>query len=323
MKIAIISDLWLPFPGGAERYVANVSQSLIDRGHECHVLTSYARAHNSHCSSITITDIGVRERHAHGIDVIDNFIDEKEVDLKIIHHFFDGEFPELYESVIPTVQISHNRPRNPKAAFTVFNSQYTANRQGFISSGRVSPDNSVENLSDLVIVPAPGRDTVADGGSRVCIGHIKPQGGKGIELTYRLAQAMPDRQFLVLRGEWQDGEMISDLPNVSYLEPLDDIRDFYSRCRIVLMPSISEDAGTVPQEAALNGIPCLSSNVGGLPETNAGGILLDRDDFISWYDQILKLDDQKYYDDVVWAQRAALPDWTSLFNELDRRIRAL
>ncbi len=321
MKIAIISDLWLPFPGGAERYVANVSQSLIDRGHECHVLTSYARAHNSHCSSITITDIGVRERHAHGIDVIDNFIDEKEVDLKIVHHFFDGEFPELYESVIPTVQISHNRPRNPKAAFTVFNSQYTADRRE-------------RQPNDLVIVPAPGRDTVCEVahfiydpqsplGRRDCIGHIKPQGGKGIELTYRLAQAMPDRQFLVLRGEWQDGEMISNLPNVSYLEPLDDIRDFYSRCRIVLMPSISEDAGTVPQEAALNGIPCISSNVGGLPETNAGGILLDREDFISWYDHILKLDDQKHYDDVVWAQRAALPDWTSLFNELDRRIRAL
>ncbi len=311
MKIAIISDLWLPFPGGAERYCANVSQALIDRGHECHVLTSYARAHNSHCSSITITDIGVRERHAHGLDVISGFLSERVYDLIIVHHFFDGEWPELYtQTGTPVVQISHNRPRNPKAAFTVFNSQYTANRQGRL-------DN------DLVILPAPGRDTVADGGSRNCIGHIKPQGGKGIELTYRLAQSMPDRKFLVLRGEWQDGEMISNLPNVSYLEPLDDIRDFYSRCRIVLMPSISEDAGTVPQEAALNGIPCISSNVGGLPETNAGGILLDREDFISWYDHILKLDDQKYYDDVVWAQRAALPDWTSLFNELDRRIRAL
>jgi glycosyltransferase involved in cell wall biosynthesis len=315
MKIAIISDLWLPFPGGAERYVANVSQSLIDRGHECHVLTSYARAHNSHCSSITITDIGVRERHEHGLNIIGDFLHDIDADVALIHHFFDGEFPEVYTTVeglkdIPVVQISHNRPRNPCAEFTLFNSEYTANRQN-------------RQSNDLVILPAPGRDTVADGGSRDCIGHIKPQGGKGIELTYRLAQAMPDRPFLILRGEWQDGEMISNLPNVSYLEPLDDIRDFYSRCRIVLMPSISEDAGTVPQEAALNGIPCISSNVGGLPETNAGGILLNRDNFMDWYDEIYKLDQQSYYDDTVWAQRAALPDWTSLFNELDRRIRAL
>ena len=50
VKIVCLSDLWLPFPGGAERYIANISQALIDRGHEVHVLTSYAPAKPVHCT---------------------------------------------------------------------------------------------------------------------------------------------------------------------------------------------------------------------------------------------------------------------------------
>ncbi len=314
MKIACISDLWLPFPGGAERYVANVSQALIDRGHEVHVLTSYAPAKDVHCTTMTIEDIGVNERHGEGWTLILKYLRELKPDLLITHHFFAGQFPALFNMPFPAVELIHNRQRNENAAIAVFNSHFTAIRCGI-------------QQQDMVILPPAGASvlTAPPYLYRDCIGHIKPLGGKGIELTYKLARIMSERKFLVLRGEWQDGEQIERLPNVEFMEPCDDIRDFYSRCRVVLMPSLSEDAGTVPQECALNGIPCVSSNVGGLQETNFGGVVLPPDDVYPWITEICALDHPMRYAQIVEQQRLYIRklDWPKQFDELDQKVRAL
>jgi glycosyltransferase involved in cell wall biosynthesis len=342
MRIGIISDLWLNFPGGAERYVANVAQALLDRDHEIHVLTSYAPAVAAHCTTMTIIDIGVNSRRAEGAVVIKNWITAGSFDLLITHHYFAGVFAdEIFNrgscgcdgiKAIPIVEIIHNRQRNWKAALAIFNSEYTAVRCG-------------RQEKDMVMLPPAGVDCVIkcicgwqeSKGQRTSIfcprcdishkyiGHIKPLGGKGIALTYQLAVLMPDRKFLILRGEWQDGEDIRSLPNVSFMEPVGDIREFYAKCRLVLMPSLSEDAGTVPQECALNGIPCISSNVGGLPETNGGGIVLPPDCVSDWIIEICKLDHPEYYREIAERQKTFImsQNWDKQFDELDRRIKEI
>jgi hypothetical protein len=76
----------------------------------------------------------------------------------------------------------------------------------------------------------------------------------------------------VLRGEWQDIELIrDDCPTSSSWSRSTTSRDFYRQVRPHAHAVRSEDAGTVAQEATLNGIPCISSNVDGLAETNGGG----------------------------------------------------
>jgi len=323
-RILVLSDLWMPFPGGAERYIFNVTNALVARGHDVHILTSYAKAKSD--LPMTIKDIGVYERQEQGERIIHDFyLLEYQPDVILTHHFFAGAFAELLTAIkneygTPFIEIIHNRPRHPDAAFAIFNSQYTADRAGF-------------REGDLVMLPPATEECVAPQNffnnlrykNQVYIGHVKPLGGKGIALTYQLARAMPERKFLILRGEWQDGEDIQRLPNVEFMEPVDDIREFYAKCRIVLMPSLSEDAGTIPQECALNGIPCISSNVGGLPETNAGGIVLPVEAVPIWEGMIEHLDASLFYSQVVAHQRkyVIFLNFPARFDEIDRKVRAL
>jgi Glycosyl transferases group 1 len=320
-RILIISDLWLPFPGGAERMIANITDALAERGHKIKILTSYAKARSKY--SMMITDIGVGERHAEGWEFIQEFIWESNPEVLLTHHYFSREFPQLFQLPIPSVQIVHNGQRSEFASLAIFNSQFTAKQ-------------SPMGPQDMVILPPAGNDVIAEGNpfQRECIGHIKPipnhfwKGkwyGKGIDLTYRLAWIMSERKFLVLRGEWQDCERIDKLDNIEFMEPVDDIREFYARCRLVLMPSSSEDAGTVGQECALNGIPCISSNVGGLIETNAGGIVLPPHDILPWLNAVAAMDNLDHYNDVVRRQRlyVAMLDWPKQFDELSKKIEAL
>jgi glycosyltransferase involved in cell wall biosynthesis len=214
--------------------------------------------------------------------------------MDVMHQFFASQFAqEARESGIPCVQIVHNGDRHQFVKLAIFNSDYTRKR-------------SNAEPGDVTLLPPAYPDCIAEThGDK--IGFIKPLPHKGVDLVYRLAELLPDRRFLILQGEWYTLEIIrNDLPNVTFLQPVDDIREFYSQCRIILMPSLSEDAGTVPQEAAMNGLPCISSNVGGLPETNPGGILLQPDDASEWVRQIELLDDGEYYAAIAAHQKARL-----------------
>jgi glycosyltransferase involved in cell wall biosynthesis len=131
---------------------------------------------------------------------------------------------------------------------------------------------------------------------------------------------------VILRGEWQDLEVIRPAPNIEFMEPVDDIREFYARCRMVLVPSLSEDAGTVAQEATLNGLPCLSTNVGGLLETNRGGVLFHKvDGPETWVAAIRSMDPQLHYLSIVKSQRKALEraDHAGSLDLLAQRIKGL
>ena len=153
------------------------------------------------------------------------------------------------------------------------------------------------------------------------IGFIKPIPHKGVEFVYKLAQAMPDRQFLILRGEWPTVETIKEFPNIQFLQPVNDIKDYYSQIRILLTPSTYEDAGIVPMEAAKNGIPCISSNVMGLNETNKAGIVLPLE-IPLWVEAIKKLDDPIYYNDIATREIGDVNsiDWLGQIKALNDKL---
>jgi glycosyltransferase involved in cell wall biosynthesis len=303
--------LWVPFPGGAERFVSNIAHEMLKRGHEIHVLTSYQRAEDIPEVSVHFRDIGVHDRHEEGKKTIEEVIHEIRPDIIFTHHFFAYEFKEwVTQFLMPVVQVVHNNKKIPGAALGVFNSQYTR-------------DHAVSNEQDMVILPPAYGDIVAEIHGDA-IGFVKPIHHKGVDYVYHIAAHFPDRKFLILRGEWQDIEDIREMPNVSFMEPVKDIREFYSRCRLMLMPSWAEDAGTIPQEAALNGIPCISTDVMGLPETNKGGIVLRRDESL-WWAEIEKLDDPLYYQSVVDRQREYVNSihWDEKFDHLSNLLPKL
>jgi glycosyltransferase involved in cell wall biosynthesis len=294
VKVLALSDLWLPFPGGAERLMFNLSRELLRAGHDVRVLTGYEYPQEFDGPPVASRPIGVFDDRDSGAAIVCNVLDKFKPDVVITHHLYAFQFePEIVRSGVPFVQLVLNTRRLDSAAMAVYISRFVAHSTDDMRRG------------DMIITPPAYDDVIAETHGDA-IGFIKPIEHKGVELVYDIARRMPDRQFVILRGEWQTLELIEQLPNITFLEPVDDIRDFYRLCRIVLMPSISEDAGTVAQECALNRIPCVSSNVGGLHETNAGGIRIAQREPDRWVRAIMSLDRPQRYEHIVQLQTAHL-----------------
>ncbi|XGB43808.1 MAG: glycosyltransferase family 4 protein [Nodosilinea sp. LVE1205-7] len=136
---------------------------------------------------------------------------------------------------------------------------------------------------------------------------INPVPQKGVETVVKVAQNMPDVQFLFVKGNWftyksNEEYFIKEarlLPNVEVWEHQEDVRSIYEVTDILLVPSIfKETFGRVILEAHINGIPVIASNVGGIDYTlGLGGVLIDSSrDFEAYVEAIRTLkSDSKFY----------------------------
>ena len=109
---------------------------------------------------------------------------------------------------------------------------------------------------------------------------------KGIEIAFRLAEHRPAIPFSFVES-WHINEAwrkhywgrANQAGNIECSRPVRDIRRFYAEARVLLAPSVWEEAaGRVVTEAQVSGIPVLASNRGGLPEAvGPGGTVIDLD----------------------------------------------
>ncbi len=109
---------------------------------------------------------------------------------------------------------------------------------------------------------------------------VNPEPRKGVHVFARIADVLarrrPDIPVLLVEGAArtnvlaQPGIDFGCLKNVKIMPNTPDPREFYAVTRLILMPSLMENAGFVAMEAMTNGIPVLASNRGGLPETIGG-----------------------------------------------------
>ena len=133
---------------------------------------------------------------------------------------------------------------------------------------------------------------------REYISFINPTGIKGADIVFNLAKRLKSKKFLV--AEWNDSswkEKFSSLNNVFWFGK-HNIKDVYSKTRILLIPSVwPEILGRVALEAEINGIPCIGSKIGGIPEAiGSGGIIIKNPyDIDSWDDAIRSLDNPSKY----------------------------
>lgn len=128
---------------------------------------------------------------------------------------------------------------------------------------------------------------------------INPIKYKGAEIVLGIARKMPDRQFLVVGGsDKQLIEQFKMLDNVSYLPWCDDMRKIYANTRVLLVPSTwPEPFGRVVLEAGINGIPSITSPLGGLPEAvgDGGRVVKNLFDLNEWVYNIKSLENDKVY----------------------------
>jgi len=115
--------------------------------------------------------------------------------------------------------------------------------------------------------------------SREVVLFVNPVAVKGATIAAAIAARLPHRRFVFVRG-WPNHashpHVRVDLPNVEWVDSTSDMRPFYARTRVVLMPSVWEESfGRVVVEAQASGIPAIVSDRGGLPETaGRGGVVV-------------------------------------------------
>jgi hypothetical protein len=147
------------------------------------------------------------------------------------------------------------------------------------------------------VVDAPSH--LAEGGPRDRVLFVNPTPVKGVERMFALAQACPELPFLVVESwplspSWEHlcRSRGAALPNLRWMPATADMRPVYGHARVLLMPSVWEEAfGRMVVEAQINGIPALASRRGALPElVGDGGIVLDADGPLEpWIDALRTL----------------------------------
>ena len=122
---------------------------------------------------------------------------------------------------------------------------------------------------------------------------INPTIVKGSELLRKIIEKMPHVQFLVVKNWTSDNDVVklSKYSNVSVIARQVHINDIYKQTKVLLAPSFWEEAfGRVIVEAALEGVPTIGSNRGGIPEAigTEGGSVLDYNNSDAWVKEIEK-----------------------------------
>ncbi|MBT3928011.1 MAG: glycosyltransferase [Rhodospirillaceae bacterium] len=107
---------------------------------------------------------------------------------------------------------------------------------------------------------------------------------KGLEIAFRIAERRADIPFDFVES-WpisehrrvHYGARCARAGNIAWHRSVSDMRQFYATARLLLAPSVWEEAyGRVVPEAQISGIPVLASDRGGLPQAvGPGGILID------------------------------------------------
>jgi glycosyltransferase involved in cell wall biosynthesis len=118
------------------------------------------------------------------------------------------------------------------------------------------------------------------------------------EVALRVWQQEPNIHFV-----WAgDGKLLAQMRQkaathefagkIHFLGFCSDVKQLFAACDVYFHPSLLESFGYTLQEALLNGVPCVASNVGGIPEVlNDGqiGYLLDSNDYEGMADTIISV----------------------------------
>jgi glycosyltransferase involved in cell wall biosynthesis len=123
---------------------------------------------------------------------------------------------------------------------------------------------------------------VAEGktGFAPVIGYYSAGPHKGDELFLRLVRRSPEYRFIAVGFDLSFRGRTEYLGNLEFRGNTPDMQAFYGDISLLLVPSLVEEAHPrVILEAAVNGIPVVANDIGGIPEAlGNSGILIDMED---------------------------------------------
>lgn len=107
---------------------------------------------------------------------------------------------------------------------------------------------------------------------------VSPSPEKGLAILSTLSRRLPRVAFAAVATQWTGGDTLAQLrtlPNVTVLQADPDVDVIFRQTRVLLAPSLwQECCPLIVMEACLRGIPCVSSDVFGLPEANCNQNLI-------------------------------------------------
>lgn len=322
MKIVGYFHLFPPeHNAGSETTVHSALRAMVNRRHKVQVICD-----RSVTAPYNIDGIEVVRPPRRGVQSwLENFV--KDCDLIVTHLDLTSQAMTLAMAAKkPLVHFVHNDAqlmywrvdaRVPyKNSLTVFNSHWLAN-QPSSWAGQDMPETWMPPHHVTVHPVVEPEKYRCERGEAITL--VNPTSGKGAETFYRLANLMPERQFITAQGGYgiqeackpqnkallphtfynDHGDELSchGLPNVTHLRNDPDIRNIFRRTKVLLMPSLYESFGRVGIEAACAGIPTIAHPTTGLVEAfGDAGIFIDREDTDAWFAEVTRLlTDDVYY----------------------------
>jgi glycosyltransferase involved in cell wall biosynthesis len=301
MRILAMYHAYPPAHGaGAEWDAHTLLRTLVKAGHHVDVQLS---------TDVTVsTDYDLDGVHVHAYrDKHDPFRWLEDADLIVTHLENTPRATILGEQArVPVIHRLHNTfdatqrwLQAPGVSLGVANSEWMADRLRHESKAPV-----------IVVRPHVLTDEYVTKPGRI-VTIINLFENKGGPQFWRIAQAMPDVQFLAVKGGYGQQVIPEVIPsNVEVIENTPNMRDdVYARTRILLMPSDYESWGRVGVEAMSSGIPVVANPTPGLLESlGDAGTFVHRDDTDGWVKAIRSLRSPKGWSEKSKAAKARVKE---------------
>lgn len=312
MALNILWSIHLYPPGhncGSEYYAHNINKYLVSRGHRVKVILQQADMHKVR---VPYDIDGVEVWGPHGCSDMFLGADVLMTHLDYTHHTI-GIGSTINKPVINVIHNSHLYPEIVNAQrhnFCLYNSSWIQKKLNYNWPSMVFTPPVDYRYFDLGKFPRENE----------YITLINLDENKGGFILRRLAEAMPDKKFLAVKGSYSEphyfGQATNFPSNVTVVGNTPHIKEIYAKTRILIMLSRYESWGMTATEAMCNGIPVVCTPTEGLkencadagiylpgreePERDSIGVIIkdDRDTYDISYlvKQIKKLDsDKKYY----------------------------
>jgi glycosyltransferase involved in cell wall biosynthesis len=288
MKILSLIHSYPPITNaGAEMYVKNLFDYLVEKGHKVVVRMAVSELDPYELDGVKVDIDSFKKTHAElqDTDLIIthlnragyalNLAEFRKKPLVVIHHNPNGFAP---------AKGKHQEDMNNRWVYNIYNSEHVRKA--------VNYPNPYYILRPPVMAD---RVKVSKKGNKVTLVNLWED--KGGELFAQLARTLTDRKFLGVKGGYaRQKQVLVDLPNMEILENTSDMKRVFGKTRVLLMPSLRESWGMVGVEAMASGIPVVAHPTPGLKEMlGDAGIFCDRNKPQEWIDILAKLDDEAFY----------------------------
>jgi surfactin synthase thioesterase subunit/glycosyltransferase involved in cell wall biosynthesis len=305
MRILLAQNsLYYPAHGGGDKSNRLLMEALVARGHECRVvarISVFGEAQERKYAA-DLAARGVRAHFADGVARFErNGVDVRVVTNTSLRHYFTNQFDEFRPDVTvastddpaqilleialrgPVVYCARATLAVPFGPDCAFPSEVKTERlrrcARVVGVSRYVADYCRRYAGlDAIHVPIslmepeewPALGSFDN--EFVTIGN--PCAVKGIDIFLGLADAFPDTRFAAV-PTWgtneHDRAALRVRPNVTLLDPVDDMNDLFRRTRVLLVPSLwAEARSRIVLEAMLRGVPVMAADVGGIPEAKMG-----------------------------------------------------